>query len=199
MSDADQRPAFVALGGNLGGERAVFARLCAATAGLRERLHACAIRASPVYRSAPVGPVQEQPRFLNAVIVCSVPSALSPRDILVQLLALEASLGRRRDQSPAQGPRTIDLDLLFVAEERAASPGPPRLSLPHPRIAERAFVLQPLADLQGLDWVMPGIGRSVGDCLGRPEVAAQRATLEPYPERLVTRVAADPVNARVEP
>ena len=88
----------------------------------------------------PVGFV-EQPRFLNAAV--RVRTELSPRALLERLLEIERQLGRTRD-GPRYGPRTIDLDLLVYDDAVVDEPG---LTVPHPRLAERRFVLEPLADL----------------------------------------------------
>ena len=88
----------------------------------------------------PVGLV-DQPRFLNAA--ARLQTTLAARELLGELLAVERELGRRRD-GPRWGPRTIDLDLLLYGGETIDEPG---LSVPHPRLHERRFVLEPLADL----------------------------------------------------
>lgn len=174
MSD-DQRPGeiFVALGGNLGGEQAVLARFRVAADALAARLGCGPARMSGVYRSSPVGPVRDQPAFLNAVLALVPPAPMEPVDVLRVLLDVEESLGRVRAGAVPQGPRTIDLDLLFVGDRVERTPGPLPLVLPHPRLTERAFVLRPLADLQGPGWRMPGIGRTVAACLAAPDVAGQ--------------------------
>jgi 2-amino-4-hydroxy-6-hydroxymethyldihydropteridine diphosphokinase len=129
--------AFVGLGANLGDRlatlRLAVARLGAAAGGR-------VLRCSPVYETAPQGPIREQPPFLNAV--CAVATGLPARDLLTRLLEVERSLGRVRDVP--QGPRTIDLDLLLYGAAVVDEPG---LELPHPRLHERAFVLVPLLDL----------------------------------------------------
>jgi len=128
---------FVGLGSNLGDRleylRAAVARLDADPA---IRVTAC----SPVYESAPLGPVRAQPAFLNAV--CALATALAPRTLLDRLLAVEAALGRVR--GVPQGPRTVDLDLLLYGEAVVDEPG---LCVPHPQLGKRAFVLAPLLDL----------------------------------------------------
>jgi 2-amino-4-hydroxy-6-hydroxymethyldihydropteridine diphosphokinase len=88
----------------------------------------------------PVGYVH-QPRFLNAA--CRVETDLSARELLERLLAVERALGRERT-GPRFGPRTIDLDLLLYGDETIDEPG---LTVPHPRLAERTFVLEPLVEL----------------------------------------------------
>lgn len=168
----------VGLGGNLGGNQAVMARFRTAAQALATHLGSGPARWSGIYRSQPVGPVPDQPMFLNAVLALAPREPVEPGRVLELLLAVEAEMGRVRAAATPQGPRTIDLDLLFVGERVVRDPGPPPLDLPHPRIAERAFVLQPLADLQGPDWVMPGIGRTIAACLAAPDLALQRAALE---------------------
>jgi 2-amino-4-hydroxy-6-hydroxymethyldihydropteridine diphosphokinase len=83
----------------------------------------------------------EQPRFLNAAV--AVETGLAPGSLLERLLAIERELGRTRD-GPRFGPRTIDLDLLLYGDEIVDEPG---LKVPHPRLQERRFALEPLADL----------------------------------------------------
>jgi 2-amino-4-hydroxy-6-hydroxymethyldihydropteridine diphosphokinase len=89
----------------------------------------------------PVGYV-DQPRFLNGVV--ELETDFSARELLGALLELERSLGRDRSKGPPQGPRTLDLDLLLYGDETIAEPG---LTVPHPRLHERAFVLEPLVEL----------------------------------------------------
>ena len=90
--------------------------------------------------TAPVG-IENQPRFLNAA--AAVETELSPRDLLDRLLSVEGRLGRTRE-GPRFGPRTIDLDLLLYGDEVIDEPG---LEVPHPRLHERLFALEPLAEL----------------------------------------------------
>src|SRR5262245_58347316 len=83
---------------------------------------------------------EDQPRFLNAAV--AVETDLSPRELLDRLLAVERELGRTREGA-RYGPRTIDLDLLLYGDEIVGEPG---LTVPHPRLAERRFALEPLAE-----------------------------------------------------
>jgi 2-amino-4-hydroxy-6-hydroxymethyldihydropteridine diphosphokinase len=99
------------------------------------------VTVSTLRETDPVG-YKEQPRFLNGVV--ELETELSPRELLARLLAIEARLGRVRGQGPRFGPRTIDLDLLLYGEESVDEPG---LTVPHPRLHERRFVLEPLAEL----------------------------------------------------
>ena len=94
---------------------------------------------SPLYETAPLGPV-EQPAFLNAVVLVGVDR--EPRDTLATLQAIERAHGRTR--GPRWGPRPIDLDLLLFGTRSVAVAG---LTIPHPRMTERRFVLQPLLDV----------------------------------------------------
>jgi 2-amino-4-hydroxy-6-hydroxymethyldihydropteridine diphosphokinase len=99
----------------------------------------------------PVG-YEEQPRFLNGAV--ELETELSPRELLQRLLEIERRLGRVRDAGPRFGPRTIDLDLLLYGDETVDEPG---LTVPHPRLMERRFALEPLAELDpGLE--IPGHG-----------------------------------------
>ena len=104
----------------------------------------------------PVG-VTEQPSFLNGA--ASIDTTLTPRELLDALLRVERQLGRVRDGA-RWGPRTIDLDLLLYGDEAVDEPG---LCVPHPRLAERRFALEPLAELDP-DALVPGAGR-VSDLL----------------------------------
>lgn len=129
--------AFVALGSNLGDTHAYLRQALQALAHLPDtRL----LAQSRFYRTPPWG-VLEQPAFLNAV--AELETALAPHALLEALLAIEQAAGRVR-QGERWGPRTLDLDLLHVDGVRLDEAG---LTLPHPRIAERAFVLLPLAEL----------------------------------------------------
>jgi 2-amino-4-hydroxy-6-hydroxymethyldihydropteridine diphosphokinase len=145
--------AYISLGSNLG-DRAD--RLDAAVRMLGE-LPGVRVRAvSPVYETDPVE-VREQPRFLN--LVAEVETELDPEELLTGLQSIEAALGRSRIQR--WGPRTIDLDLLLCGDRVVASE---KLEIPHPRMCERRFVLEPLADLAP-DLPIPGRGRTVRELL----------------------------------
>lgn len=138
--------AFLGLGSNLAGRRRhldAALRLLAATPGVR------ILRVSGLYETAPWGK-PDQPAFLNAV--AEVESELPATGLLERLLEIEALLGRRRHEK--WGPRTVDLDILLFGGERMETP---RLTVPHPHLAERAFVLVPLAELAP-DLAVPGVG-----------------------------------------
>lgn len=129
---------FVGLGSNLGDREGT---LRAAVGRLRRLRETKVVRVSTLRDTAPVGYV-DQPRFLNGVV--ELETALAPRALLAELLELERVFGRDRATVPAQGPRTLDLDLLLYGQDRIDEP---RLRVPHPRIHERRFVLVPLAEL----------------------------------------------------
>ncbi len=141
--------AYVALGANLGDRERT----------LREAVDALAaepgvevLAVSSLRETEPVG-VGDQPRFLNGAV--ELETALPARALLELLLSVERRFGRVREGVPEHGPRTLDLDLLVYGAERIDEPG---LRIPHPRLHERAFVLEPLAELApGLD--VPGKGR----------------------------------------
>ncbi len=145
--------AFVGLGSNLGDRLANLAGACRRLAALpSSRL----VRTSAVYETAPVG-LSDQPWFYNAV--AELETELDP--LLRQCLAVEAEFGRRRDAGgPRWGPRPLDLDLLLAGDLVVSGPD---LVLPHPRLAERAFVLVPLAELD--PGLMLPVGRRVGELL----------------------------------
>ena len=128
--------AYVALGSNLGDPRQQLLDAMAALANLPDtRL----LQRSRLYRTPPWG-VLEQPPFINAAV--ELDTALSPHALLDAMLAIEQRAGRVRAER--NGPRTLDLDLLHVDGVQLDDP---QLTLPHPRMAERAFVLLPLHDI----------------------------------------------------
>jgi 2-amino-4-hydroxy-6-hydroxymethyldihydropteridine diphosphokinase len=118
------------------------------------------VRVVAVSRLRETGPVGylDQPPFLNGA--CAVETRLSPRELLSALLAIEQELGRIRTGVPRYGPRTCDLDLLLYGQETVDEP---ELVVPHPRLVERRFALEPLTDLDP-DLALPD-GRRVADLL----------------------------------
>lgn len=140
--------AYIALGANLG-DPAVTVR--AAFAALAQLPHTTLLRESALYRTAPVG-YAEQPEFINAA--AAVDTQLAPEALLSALQSIEQTFGRVRTLK--DGPRTLDLDLLLYGEHVQQSE---HLTLPHPRLHLRAFVLYPLADVvPNLDFPLPGRG-----------------------------------------
>jgi 2-amino-4-hydroxy-6-hydroxymethyldihydropteridine diphosphokinase len=130
--------AFVGLGSNLGDREAT---LRAAVQRLGALPDTRVLRVSAFRDTAPVGYVH-QPRFLNGAV--ELQTGLSPRRLLEALLAVEREFGRDRASVPPQGARTLDLDLLLYGDETISEP---ELQVPHPRLHERTFVLEPLAEL----------------------------------------------------
>jgi 2-amino-4-hydroxy-6-hydroxymethyldihydropteridine diphosphokinase len=129
---------FVALGANLGDPRAQIERaleLLAAQEGVE------VVAVSSLLETDPVG-YEDQPRFLNGAV--ELRTSLPARELLERLLAIERRLGRVRGEGPRFGPRPVDLDLLLHGDAVIDEPG---LVVPHPRLHERRFVLEPLAEL----------------------------------------------------
>jgi 2-amino-4-hydroxy-6-hydroxymethyldihydropteridine diphosphokinase len=128
--------AYVGLGSNLGDREQ---NLLAALA--RFDAEGWLVRRSSFRETDPVG-VTDQPRFVNAV--AELRTGLGPRELLDRLLGIERELGRERARERRWGPRIIDLDLLLFGDEVIEEPG---LTVPHPRLAGRRFVLEPLVEL----------------------------------------------------
>jgi 2-amino-4-hydroxy-6-hydroxymethyldihydropteridine diphosphokinase len=145
--DAAVTTAYVGLGANLGDREATIRAAVAALPGV--------VAVSTLRETEPVGKT-DQPRFLNGV--AALETELSARELLAVLLSVERELGRERRER--WGPRTIDLDLLLYGLEALDEPG---LTVPHPRLHERRFALEPLAELAP-ELAVPGRG-SVKDLL----------------------------------
>lgn len=138
--------AYIALGANLGNPVATINDAIDALVALPGSIF---LAVSSLYRTAPVG-LKHQPDFINAVV--AVKTHLTPRELLDELFVVEAQFGRERTVKNA--PRTLDLDLLLHGDTVMHEAG---LTLPHPRLHERAFVLAPLAEIAP-DLVIPGRG-----------------------------------------
>lgn len=128
--------AVLGLGGNLGDRRGFIER---ALKALNERPGIRLLAVSALYETEPWGRT-DQPRFLNAA--ARIATTLPPRALLEAAIAVERALGRRRGER--WGPRTIDIDILLYGDRQIDEPG---LTIPHPRLTERPFVLAPLADI----------------------------------------------------
>jgi 2-amino-4-hydroxy-6-hydroxymethyldihydropteridine diphosphokinase len=141
-------PAYIGVGSNLDDPPAQILR---AFGKLAELPATRVMLTSPIYRARPFGPV-DQPEFANAA--AGLLTQLQPRELLAGLHAIEAALGRPSERQ-RWGPRIIDLDVLVYGRERLQDP---MLTIPHPGIVERNFVLYPLADIAP-DLDIPGLGR----------------------------------------
>ncbi|MCW8126973.1 2-amino-4-hydroxy-6-hydroxymethyldihydropteridine diphosphokinase [Microbulbifer halophilus] len=154
---------FVGLGSNLSEPQR---QLRSALAAMAEIPGTGLLRRSSFYRSAPVGP-GEQPDYVNAA--AELETALPPLEFLDRLQSIENAQGRER--SVRWGARTLDLDILLFGRQRISEP---RLQVPHPRMAERNFVLQPLAELE------PGLTLPSGESIA--------ALLQECPENRLEKI-----------
>jgi len=143
----------LALGSNLGKR---LANLKNALALLEEQ--AAILAVSPVYQTEPVG-IKEQPWFVNQT--ARIETALAPLPLLAFLKEIERRMGR--ESSERNGPRIIDLDILFYENLVLKTP---ELTIPHPRLAERRFVLEPLSEIAG-EFLHPELGLSVRELKAR--------------------------------
>jgi 2-amino-4-hydroxy-6-hydroxymethyldihydropteridine diphosphokinase len=143
----------VGFGGNVGSEAEIIERFVRA----REAFSKLGdVKSAALYRTAPIGPVQ--PAFLNTAIRVRWGDAI-PSEVIQTVLEIERLLGRDRRGEARFGPRTIDLDVLVWGTREIRTP---ELEIPHPRIAERRFALQPLIDLLGEHTLLPGTNDKLG-------------------------------------
>lgn len=138
---------YVGLGSNLGDREQT---IRGALARIKADPEIDVVAVSSLRETDPVG-YTDQPKFVNGA--AALRTQLSPKALLERLLQIERELGRERS-GPRYGPRTIDVDLLLYGSEEVDEPG---LRIPHPRLAEREFVLEPLAELDS-DLEVPGRG-----------------------------------------
>jgi len=165
--------AYLSLGSNLG-EREDYLRTALS---LLEKEQVTVSHVSSVYETEPME-LSDQPWFLN--IVAEVRTALEPIELLGRCQKIEARLGRRR--TIAKGPRTIDIDILLYAERTIATA---RLRVPHPAMADRRFVLEPLAELAP-SIKLPDTDQTIGELLAALQGQAVRR-IGPLRERAASR------------
>ena len=165
--------AVLSLGSNQG-DRLAYLRIAV------EVLGGSVVLVSGVYETPPWGDTA-QPAYLNAVVLVVDPAA-TPRDWLERARACETAAGRVRDPERRFGPRTLDVDVIAVWQEDGTEvvSADAELTLPHPRVHQRAFVLKPWLDIQPYAQV-PGHGW-VTDLLNRPELAADVEAITPRPD-----------------
>jgi len=154
---ADRVKTALGLGSNLGDRQA---QIMLALDALAMHPHIDILAVSALYQTPPWGKT-DQPAFFNAAVL--VETDLAPRTLLETVLGIERSLGRLRNE--LWGPRTIDLDILLYGDQTIDEPG---LTIPHPRIQERAFVIRPLADILPDAMIA---GRCVSDWLAALDVS----------------------------
>lgn len=159
MTGKEATEAFVALGSNQG-DRTGYLR--GAVRKLDAHNQVCVTGGSPVYEAEAhtLEPSEEQPPYLNAVV--ALRTTLSPEALLAACQEIERKAGRERGR--AWQPRTLDIDLLVYGAETRHSP---QLTLPHPRLGERRFVLRPLADLRPNLYVPPPFDATAAELLAR--------------------------------
>jgi len=155
--------AYLGLGGNVGDRGATLVR---ALEMIGEIEHVRVVRVSSMIETDPVGGPAGQGPYLNAA--AQIETCLAPEDLLAALQEVEAALGRDRGNQQRWGPRTCDLDILLVGETVLETPD---LTIPHPRMHERLFVLRPLAQIAA-GAVHPVLHKTVAQLLARAEADA---------------------------
>lgn len=156
----------LALGGNLAGDYPSLEALLEAALSSFPRAGLRIVRRSGWWRSA-AWPDPSQPAYLNAVVI--VETTLSPPEVLAAIHALEAEFGRKRGL--ANAPRTLDIDLVAHGRHAIDAPG---LTVPHPRAAERRFVMGPLAEIAP-EWTHPTLGTTARELASSASVGADAA------------------------
>ncbi len=153
--------AYIGLGSNLPSSSGDSAETVRTAMGTLAALGSVAAQSS-LYRTAPVG-YQEQPDFINAVV--ALETEFEPQTLLRKMLAVERSFGRDRRASVPKGPRTLDLDMLLVLDAgNAVVLESDALTLPHPEMAKRRFVLEPLSEIAP-ELLHPVLGKTVLELL----------------------------------
>ena len=144
----------IGVGGNIGDSRRIFA-----DAGkLLEQGGMSGIRMASIIVTKPVDCVPGTPDFLNSAVIGEWGG--TPQELLALMQSIEQAMGRPVSHSSHES-RPLDLDLLLMDDLTLDEP---TLTIPHPRMCERRFVLKPLAELEP-DWLIPGVGKTVGECL----------------------------------
>ena len=157
----------IGMGSNLGDRHATIE---AAVASLHRHAGVDVTAVSSIIETTPVGPVAQGP-FLNAALTLT--TTLPPRELLAATHEIEVAHGRRRATEVRWGPRPLDLDVLLFGRKVIDEPG---LTVPHPRMHQRRFVLAPLAEIAG-DWLHPGLGVRI-QCLLEALESVPAADLE---------------------
>jgi 2-amino-4-hydroxy-6-hydroxymethyldihydropteridine diphosphokinase len=142
-------PIVIGLGGNVGGEAAILEKFRRARAAFAELGD---VRSAPLYRTEAIGPAQAA--FSNSALRVRI-SDVQPNELIATVMEIEQFLGRDRRGAARFGPRVIDLDVLVWGERVIRTP---ELELPHPRLFERRFALEPLVALLGEDFEIAGHG-----------------------------------------
>ncbi len=158
----EEKTAYIAMGSNVG-EKA--ATLLTAAKMIDETRGVDVLRISSMIETEPVGGPEDQPDYLNAAV--KVRTTLDPWELLEVLQEIESHLGRNRSNEQRWGPRTCDLDILMMEDVVMDSN---ELTLPHPRMHERLFVLRPLAMIGG-EAVHPTLNKTVAQLLGELEAS----------------------------
>ena len=161
MSSAATKPiepvmACLAFGSNLG-DRA--GHIHSAIGSLRACAGIEVVKVSSLHETDPVG-THDQGKYINAAAMLR--TTMSPRELLNECLRIEIAHGRTRTKNSRWGPRTLDIDLLLYGEQIIDDMGPPRLCVPHPRLAGRRFVLEPLAEIAA-NLIHPVLNRRISD------------------------------------
>lgn len=154
VTKTDAVLAYIAVGSNIEPRRQY---IDAGMDALRGTPGVQSVRLSPIIETDAVGP-GVQGKYLNAAV--EIRTTLTPRQLLERCFEIEKHQGRDREREQRWGPRTLDLDLLLFGDHVIDEPG---LTVPHPRLHERPFVLEPLSHIAGTV-LIPGVGRTVSQC-----------------------------------
>jgi 2-amino-4-hydroxy-6-hydroxymethyldihydropteridine diphosphokinase len=185
------RTAYIGMGANLESRAGAPAETLRAAADMLSNLGSIPARSS-LYSTAPVG-YADQPRFTNAVV--ALDTALSPLALLQQLMQIERHFGRDRAASFLNGPRTLDLDILLIGDLCIATAD---LTVPHPRLTERAFVLVPLHQIAP-QLRIPPTNAFVADLLDRLSRSAPADVQAILPIESSHWSASNPQTGKIEP